>query len=148
MPRSYHAHGVVTVGANKTAITLIGTAAIRPKVYEMIIGCPATPAAQAALWAFQLLTAGGTGTAFTPMAVDPGDPAALSAIATNHSVEPTYTANAFLWELPLNQQATFDWKANAGKELTLAASATAGGGLRTLSSTGTAVHDCSMFWDE
>lgn len=147
MPRNYNSYGVVTAGANKTAVTLISAATIRPKIYELLIGCAATPAAQAALWALQRLTAEGTGTAFTPVAEDNADPASLASSATNHSVEPTYTANAYLFIQALNQQASWSERFTPGAEPTLPAS-TNGAGLRTISSTGTAVHNCSLMWSE
>ena len=148
MARNYYLNGFCTAGTNKTAVELVTTTAIRPKIYEIMVGCAAAPASQAAAWNFQRHTASGTGTAQTPAKVDPADPAAVMLAEVNHSVEPTYTAGEVMWELGLNQQATFDWKANPGRELTLAASATAGAGIKTLSSTGTAVHQASLYWEE
>lgn len=148
MARNYYMNGFCTAGVNKTAAELVTTTAIRVKIYEVMIGCSATPASQAAAWHLQRHTATGTGTAQTPSLVDPGDPAALCGGKVNMSAEGTYTAGQVMLELALNQQATFDWKANPGRELTLAASATAGAGLKTSTSTGTAVHQGSLYWEE
>jgi hypothetical protein len=148
MARNYHGAGFATIGTDKSAIGVLPTAAIRPKIFEIIIGSAATPAAQAALWVFQTFSADGTGTTWTPIKLDPADPASLVTNLVNYSVEPTYTANSILWRMALNQQATFDFKTNAGKELVLAASATAGGGIKTTQSTGTAIHFVSAFWEE
>ena len=148
MARNYYANGFCTAGANKTALELVTTTAVRPKIYEIMVGCSAAPASQAALWQMQRHTASGTGTALTPVKVEPADPAALITCETNHSAEPTYTAADIPWELALNQQATFDWKANPGREITLAASATAGAGVKTSTSTGTAIHQASVYWEE
>ena len=149
MARNYHGAGFATVAADKTALTILPTVAIRPKVFEIIIGCAATPAAQAALWVFQTCSdVGASGTSWTPIKLDPADPASLVSMLVNHSTEPTYVANSILWRMALNQQATFDFKTNAGKELTIAASATAGAGIKTSTSTGTAQHHVSVFWEE
>lgn len=148
MPRSYYLNGFCTAGANKTAAELVTTAAIRAKIYEVVIGCSAAPASQAAAWHLQRHTATGTGTAQTPAPVDPADPAALCGGKVNMSAEGTYTAGQVMLEIALNQQATFRWIAAPGRELTLAASATAGAGIKTSTSTGTAVHQASLYWDE
>jgi len=149
MGRNYHGAGFATVGPDKTALTVLPTVVIRPKIFEIIIGSTATPGAQAALWVFQTCSdVGASGTSFTPIKIDPADPASLVSMLVNHSTEPAYVANSLLWRMALNQQATFDWKANAGCELTLAASATAGGGIKTAISTGTAQHHASVYWNE
>lgn len=148
MARNYYLNGFCTAGANKTAVELVTTTAVRPKIYEILVGCSATPASQAAAWHLQRHSATGTGTAQTASKVDPADPAALVTAKVNNSAEPTYTAGEVMWELALNQQATFNWKANPGRELTLAASATAGAGIKTSTSTGTAVHQASLYWEE
>ena len=148
MARNYYLNGFCTAGTNKTAAELVTTTAIRAKIYEIMVGCSAAPASQAAAWHLQRHTGTGTGTAQTPALVDPADPVALVAGKVNMSAEGTYTAGQVMWELALNQQASFDWKANPGRELTLAASATAGAGLKTSTSTGTAVHQGSLYWEE
>ena len=148
MARNYYANGLVTAGADKTAVELVTTTAVRPKIYEILVGCSAAPASQAAKWGLQRHTGTGTGTALTAVKVDPADPAALVTCKTNNSAEPTATAGDIPWELSLNQQASFNWKANPGREITLAASATAGAALKTITSTGTAVHQGSLYWEE
>lgn len=148
MARKYYANGFCTAGADRTAVELAATASVRPQIYELLMGCSAAPASQAAKWGLQRHTGTGTGTALTAVKVDPADPAALVTCKINNSVEPTATAGDIPFELSLNQQATFDWKANPGCEITLAASATAGAALKTITSTGTAVHQGSIYWTE
>lgn len=144
----YIGAGNVTAGANKTAIHMIPGTGGRNKIYEVIIGCQSTPAAQAAYWALLRSTGDGTGTGITPSLGDPADVTSRSTVTVNHSAEPTYTAALAILVVPLNQQATMDWKANPGKELIVAASATAGAGMRTTTSTGTAVHSVTLMWEE
>lgn len=148
MARNYYVNGFCTSGVDKSAVELVTTTAIRPKVYEIMVSCSATPASQAALWQFKRHTGTGTGTGQTVNKMDPADPTALVTAKVNNTVEPTYTAGDIPWELAVNQQASFDWKANPGREIVLAASATAGGGLKTSTSTGTAVHQGSLSWEE
>jgi hypothetical protein len=148
MARNYYGNGFCTAGADKTALELVTTTAVRPKIYEIIVGCSATPASQAAKWGLQRHTGTGTGTALTAVKVDPADPAALVTCKTNNSAEPTVTTADIPWELSLNQQASFDFKCNPGREIVLAASATAGAALKTITSTGTAVHQGSLYWEE
>ena len=148
MARNYYGNGFATVGTDKTALELVTTAAIRAKIYKIIVGSAASPASQAALWQVKRHTATGTGTALTAVKVDPADPVALVTCKTNNSAEPTYTAADIPWELPLNQQASWEENLSPGKEIVLAASATAGAGLKSSTATGTAVHQGSMYWEE
>ena len=150
MARNYYVNGSCTAGTNKTAVELVTATTVRAKIYEIMVGCSAAPASQAAAWHLQRHTgtSGGSTTTQTPALLDPADPVSLLAAKVNLSAEATYTAGQVVWELALNQQATFDWKANPGREFTLAASATAGAGLKTSTSTGTAVHQGSLYWEE
>ena len=58
------------------------------------------------------------------IALDPDDPAALAVVSFNHTVEPTYTADAQLYSLPLNQRATYRWVASPGSAFKCPATAT------------------------
>jgi hypothetical protein len=129
MARRYAISGSDTNTASTTLLGLTSTAAIRPKVYDLIIGSAATPADNA--WELQVkrYTAAGTSTAVTPQALDPGDPSATATAGVNHSGEPTYTANAILLDVSVNQRATFRWVAAPNGELVLPATAANGLGL-------------------
>ena len=150
MGRRYHSRGSRAVGTNLTTLTLISAATIRPRLYDLIIGCAATPADQAANWAVQRFTADGTGgTLFAPVAIDPGDPAAL---ATSRqapvTTEPTYTASAFVFQASVNQRATFRWVSAPNGELIAPATAANGLGAKTEAATGVAAHEVSIWWEE
>lgn len=108
-----------------------GSGMRRVKIYDLAIGCEAAPQDVANLWVLQRATAAGTSTAVTPQSLDPADAAAVTVAGENHSVDPTYTANAFLLEIALNQKASFRWIANPGGELVIPATASNGIGLRT-----------------
>src|SRR5947207_1404446 len=95
--RAYTIEAQMAVASpTKTIITLTSTTAVRPWIYDAWFGSSASPADNAILWYFQRFTAAGTSTAYTPSAVDPGDPACTSIGGTNCTVEPTYTAGKLL----------------------------------------------------
>ena len=117
------ANGVDTAG------TLISASTIRPSIYFFTIGTTGTPADNAVIWIWQRCTAAGTVTAVTPQALDPADPASLASGGENASVEPTYTANAILFNLGLNARATYNWWAQDGRGMKSPATAANGLGL-------------------
>lgn len=127
-------YGVTASDTNTAGTTQVGvtsTAAIRPAIYDILISSVATPADNAGDWQFQRHTAAGTSTGFTPVALDPGDPASTASAGFNHSVEPTYTANAVPLRVAVNQRNTLRWVARDGSELKMPA--TAANGLSLLS---------------
>ena len=129
---------------NTAATTILGvdagTTARRGKVYDLIVGSDATPADNASELNLQRYTVDGTATAVTPQALDPADAAALAEAGEAHSVEPTYTANAILLNIMLNQRATFRWVAAPGGELVYPATADNGLGLTSITVAGSAVN--------
>lgn len=129
MARRYSITGTDTNTAATTMLGLTSTAAIRPIVYEIIIGLNSAPADSYAEYAVQRYTAAGTSTAVTPQALDSGDPAATATAGMAHSVEPTYTANAILLQCPVYSRSTFRWTTFPEFGLKLPATAANGVGL-------------------
>lgn len=127
------------VEMNRTASTTaslgtIGADATRPrrgKWYDIILGSEASPADNAFKYTVQRCTALGTSTGVTPQALDPADAATESDAGENHTIEPTYTANAVLLSIGLNQRATFRWVAAPSGELVYPATASNGLGIQT-----------------
>lgn len=150
MGRKYSGNGSAAVGTNKTILTLISATTIRPRLTDLVIGCGATPADLATIFHLERFTAAGTeGSGFTPLALDPGDPAALADYGVGvFGAEPTYTAAAVLMTLSMNQRATFRWVPSPGHEFVAPASAANGIGLQSQSSGGTAAHDVTMLHEE
>lgn len=146
--KAYHTPGYATVGTDKTATTVLAGTTVRPHIYEIQIGSAATPGDQATKWAAQRLTADGTGTSFTPVPLVSADPAAIATSKVNYSAEPTYTANAIVWQQSIHQRTAYRWFAYEGRELVVPASANAGIGVKSLSSTATPVTDVCVFWRE
>lgn len=151
MARAYFLTGPNASGSSlKTGITVIG-ATVRPRVFDVIIGCNATPADQSAQYAVTRFTAAGTtaASAPTPTALDPGDTAAVSTAGWTHSAEPTYAATGSnLLLIDLNQRATFRYVASPGMELIAPATAANGLGARLVASTAALISDFSIYFYE
>ncbi len=113
------------------SITSDATTPRRGKLYEMIVGCDASPADNTFQYQVQRCTTSGTSTGVTPTALDSADAAALSDVGENHTVAPTVTAGAILLTIPLNQRATFRWVAAPYGELVYPAVASNGFAINT-----------------
>ncbi len=139
MPR-FAIDGQDTNTAATTILGLTGSAAVRPKIYDLMMGSDATPADNAAEYVLQRTTAAGTSTAVTPTPLDPLTSAAVATAGEAHSAEPTYTANIILLQWAQNQRATYRWVAAPGGELISAAAAAAGIALQVIGIAGSAVN--------
>ena len=151
MGRRYSGIGSAAVGTNLTVLALESATTIRPEIVEWVIGVGANaPQDLATIFHLERFTAAGTeGSGFVPFAHDPADPASLADYGTGlYSVEPTYTANAILYKLPLNERGTFRWAANVGSGFKAPATAASGIGLQSQSSGGTVVHQMTMLHEE
>lgn len=149
MPKNYAVAGSNATGtANKTLWNVIGSTAIRPRVYDLTVGCSATPADQAASFQVARTTAVGTaGSAVTPNPLDPGDPASVSTAGVTHSAEPTYAATP-LYQVSMNQRATYRWVAATGGELVGSATASNGVAGKLLAATVSLVLDGVVHFNE
>ena len=96
----------------KTALVVVSTAAIRPRIIEYKSSTTGAPNSDAS-YEIQVkrFTAAGTTTALTPASTDSGDPAATLTAGSNATVEPTYTANTTIDDYGANPRATFRWVA-------------------------------------
>lgn len=151
MADRYHGlSGSVAVGANKGLWNLISAATVRPRIYDLNVGCVAAPADAATNFQVVRTTAVGTeGSGFTPTKLDPGSPASLCDIAQGvFTAEPTKTANSEVLSFSMNQRATFRWVAAPGGELIAPATANNGLCLESLSSTVATAHESSLHWNE
>lgn len=100
-------------------------------------GSGATPADGIFLFEIQRSTTAATGTAFTPVPLNPADAACVTLGKTNNTVQGTNTASAIVLSLPLNQRATAEWYAPPGGELIIPATATNGFHFNTPTTSGT-----------
>jgi len=139
----YASSGTVQVANPNTLLGLTGATTTRFKIYDWMVGSASTaPADVALLWTVARSTVAGTsGTARTPLPLDPADAAAIVAVQEAPTSEPTYTSNQELIEVGVNERATFRWVAAPGGELVAPATASAGLGLKV-----THASDTDVMW--
>ena len=140
--RGYVVNGPGESGtASKTAVTIIASASVRPRIYEFSIGTNTAPNSTDQQFSFAAGRTTTTGTAAsnpTPNPVDPGDVAAVATAGITHSAEPTYAAT-LLFSNAINQRGMFRWVAVPGYELVVPASANNCFGLKLVAITAAAV---------
>ena len=152
MGRRYSISGTATNTQSSTLplMSVISTAAIRPKIYDVIFSSAGTPADNACLYQFQRCTTTGTvGSAITPQALDPNDPAAVTTAGLAvFSVGPTLTASAFLLQMAHNMRATVRWIAAPLGELVLPATASNGVCVVPVTTTTAFSDTCTIYVEE
>lgn len=125
MLRLYSFNGNCSNTASTTLplANLIGTAACQPEILEVVLGSDAV-ASNAAKYAFQRGTTIGnwTGTGGAAITGQSQNQVLTTAALTTAnqgvcSTGPTLTANAFIYQVPLNQQASVISKFNPGQGL-------------------------------
>lgn len=102
--------GLQTAAA-KTALTLISTAAIRPRIKYLKayqVGVVSVDSETEVLCS--RITTAGTVTALTLAGTDSADPAATLIAGSNATVEPTYTANTLEASLIFNPRGFGQWQ--------------------------------------
>jgi len=147
--RGYSVSGPSESGTGpKTAVTVIASASVRPRLYDLVLGNIQAPADQAFHVGVGRTTTTGTAASNpTPNKLDPGDVAAVATAGITHSAEPTYDATNLL-EIPLNFRASFRWVANPGYELVVPATASNCLGVRNILSTAAGILRATAHWFE
>ncbi len=97
--------GDVTGAAAKTILAILASTTRRAHVLQIVISCTDTPADATAVFQVAFITADGTGTTVTPVAVDSADGAPSCTAKKNYTGEPTYSSNK-LSRVGLNQRIT------------------------------------------
>ncbi len=125
----YLTQGSKAVGATLSALSVIGSASIQPKLCAMILSTTGAPSSDQGIDVqIRRFTADGTGTAVTPALTNPADPrAATSTSKSNYTAEPTYAAGS-MFDIAFNPRATFQWAAY-DQDSELCAVVAAGAGL-------------------
>jgi hypothetical protein len=144
-------------GKNTVSSAYVGAAAIwcsatpkRIKLYEFVLGATANPNATDTYIQVDISRLSQTtslaGTAFTPVATDPADGAALMVAAVNMTTEPAAALISLsLFNTGLNQRATTRWIASQESQYLIApATATNGLYLRAQSSTYASTFDAQL----
>ena len=151
MPRKYAGFSAVAGVTNGTNIQIIsgaGTAAVRPKLYDLVIGSRAT-ADSAGIYHLLDTSAASTHTnSNTPSRLDAQDAAATATLKGNSGGADATFGTVLYLPIPLNQRATFRWVAVPGGEVNLPASTTLGWGLRSIAASPTFVVDACVYWEE
>lgn len=152
MARTYALDVTGTAVASPTLpfLSLISTAAVRPRIFDVICGSVSTPADNACKFQVQRCTTAGTpGTSPVPSPLDPADPACLTTAGLlTFTGGPTLTASLFLLQWSQNQRATFRWVAAPTKELVLPATAANGVSFVTPTISGSAAYDVHVAFEE
>lgn len=135
-------------GTNLTMINITGSASVRIKLYEVIIGSDAVPEDDATEFGIGRTSSVGTGgTALNETPVDPLMVAASGvALGGTFTGQPTWADSLLM--IALNQRATFRWMAAPGGELISTASANNGMACRTVNSTDINNQNVTMCWEE
>lgn len=146
--RAYMVNGsLAQANPTKSSFLVASTGATRPCIYDFFLSSSAAPADNAILWKIQRSTANGTGS-YTPTALDPGDAAGTATAQASLSAEPTYTANAFLFWLALNQRATHRAILDPSRPLSAPATNANGMGCYSINTTFTGFVDTTCWYYE
>lgn len=125
--RKYSIDGEQNVAAiTASLLGLTATTAVEPSIFFIVLGSEATPADNTIVHYAQRHTAAGTATAVTPQNLGPGTVASTATSGENHTVEPTFTANAILFRMGLNQRAAHSIVLDPEGAITLPATANNG----------------------
>ena len=148
MGNQYTVNAGVGVGTNLPLINLTGSAAIRLRVYEWLMGFSTGPADIATLIKIVRTTGVGLGgSALTEYKRDP-----LTVGPTGAAIAGTFTTAPAtgdeLMRIAINQRATHRWIAAEGKELVAAATADNGIEFLSVSSGGNPTCELTIYWDE
>lgn len=137
MGRKYAVPHQTAAGTNLTILALVAATTTRGRIYDIVIGSDATPADVATEFNMIRGTVSGTGSAVTPRALDPGEPAALLAGEGGTFSGQTKTSNSDMLNIALNQRATFRWVAAPDSEIVVPATTDNWVGLESIASGGT-----------
>ncbi len=149
------------VGLQQTAITavvgatgtdavgeLLGTTAVRARIYDLLFGHGGAPADTVIRWEVMRATTSATGSAAIENALDIDAPTAEILSEEEVTVGPTVTANSAVLDFDLNQRATFRWVAAPGGEILVPASATGAVFFNASSGTYTGIARITAHWEE
>jgi hypothetical protein len=139
-----------SIGTPQTVFcNITGSATIRLKLYDLVIGCAATPADAAIEWNVTRTTSVGTGgTTLTEIKLDEFAPTpGGAAVGTSFTGDPT-VSDVFLIA-SVNTRATFRWVAAPGSELITTTAANNGiASVAESSAGGTPICEVTHFWEE
>ena len=146
--RRYSTSHQTAAGTNLTIACVVSTAAIKPRIFEFVIGSDATPADVATEFNLIRGTVSGTGTALTVTQPDPGDGAVVASAEGGTFTGQTKTATSILYMLALNQRATFRFVCLPEDGFVVPATADNWIGIESIASGGTPNINTTIMWAE
>ena len=129
--------GSKAVGATLTALSIIGSATIQPRLCYLLLSTTGTPTTDQGIEVqVRRFTADGTGTAVTPGTTGSPQAAATSTSKSNYTAEPTYSTGS-MFDVAFNPRATFQWAAyDQDSEIVALVAASAGLGAQIIAQGG------------
>lgn len=113
--------GDVTGGSNVVMINIIGGATVICELEQIIFGCSATPADAVAKFAIREPTDAGTGgSTLSKFNLDRNGGAPQATVKNGYSANPSFTTGN-IFEIDVNQRATFPWTVPPGLRSKLSA---------------------------
>lgn len=149
------------VGLQQTAITnvagvtgtdavgeLLGTTAVRARIYDILFGHGSAPADTVIQWEVMRATTSATGSAAVGNSLDTDAPTAEILAEEEVTVGPTVVADSGVLDFDLNQRATFRWVAAPGGEIVIPAVATNAVFFNGSSASYTGIARVTAHWEE
>ena len=104
MSRNYAETGTENAAAAlQSCLNVQGTVAIRPEIYDIMVGQDGSPPADNAIvWDLSRFTVAPTDTAVVPVALNPTDGVATAVAGENGAATGTFTAATEFMDLPIN----------------------------------------------
>ena len=126
-----------------------GTQALRRgKVYDVLVGTNGTPADNYIQWDISRMTSSGAYTAGTANPLDTADASAAGLPKINYTTEATITSSSNLFNVGVNQRASYRWVAAPGGELVYPATDLNGIVVRALSGGYTGTATATIHFEE
>jgi hypothetical protein len=126
-----------------------GTQALRRgKVYDILVGTNGTPADNYMQWDVSRMTSSGAYTAGNCVSLDTADASAAALPKINYTTEPTVTSSSNLFNVGVNQRASYRWVAAPGGELVYPATDLNGIVVRALSGGYTGTATATVHFEE
>jgi|SRR5208283_2438822 len=121
---------------------------VRASIFDLIVGCSATPADNATQWALMPTTAAPTGgTAITARPMDSND-AAASTLAVSKPTSVMTLGSTFYMYMSVNQRVTWRWCAVPGSEIIMPVAVSSGICMNSYLDSTPAVRDTVIFFRE
>ena len=116
--------------AYTSALSIQAEATFRSQVYDVTMSQDGAVGDQMLTWTLNRFTVAPTDTAVVPVALDEGEPAAVSVTGENASAEGTQTAATEFFEIGVHMRQTVRFYFNEAERILLPANATDGVSLR------------------